>query len=694
MSVSVSGAPLRWSLRPDLQVSAADASDGAPALLVHDPVPGTYDRVEWPESDLLRLLRSPIGLDDLLARFRAMNVLAPSRDEVAAYVAELGRRGWLRGDALSQPAYREPPRPGLLRRFSSLLFLQMPLLRPERFLASTVGAVRAVLNPVVRALLFAVFPLGMYLSVQRWEEYWRDSLGGVTWSGLPFLLLAIILVKTCHEFSHAYCATALGVRVPVMGVALFFGMPLLYTDVSDAWRLSWRDRLSVAAAGLKAEAALAGIALFLWALSPPGAASAALARLSSVALASTVLTNLNPGPRFDGYYLLAALLRVENLRSRGALLLWDLIGRGIFGFRSRIGADIRRRRVAVLAFSAYSLVYRVALGAGLILMIYRLPPKALGLPLAALTAWLFFGAPLVRIGSALWRERNAMRPTLPGIVLILVLSGLAVWICGSWPRRLDFPAVTRAEVEEAVRTRSEGALARVVASVGDVVGEGDVLASLEIPWEADETRLAEWRLREAEMAEDRARRLDASRGEAGWRAAETERRRAERETLRHAVENLDVTAPAPGTLIHWERDLAPGTPLPRGKLLGWIVDGDASLLTAYVPVASADRFAPGATARFFSDAGDEALCGEVLRIDPSRTETLDHPQLAGPLGAVPAGDGSLVLPGPYARVTVKMERPAARIGQTGRVWVWTRPESLLARARDWLRALALRESAF
>lgn len=683
-----------WSLRPDIQVLPAESEDGSPALLVYDPVPETYDRVEWPESDLVHLLRSPLDIDELLRRFRSASTLRPTREEVAAYVAELGRRGWLRGSAFWPQDYRAPARPGWVRRVAGLFFIQCRLVKLERFLAATVGTVRAIFNPATRALLLAVFLAGVYLTMQRWEEYWQDSLGSVNWGSLPYFLLALIAVKTVHEFSHAYQATASGARVPAMGIALFFGMPLPFTDVTDAWRLAWPERRAVVAAGLKAEIALAGVALFLWALSPPGAAATALARLSSVALASTILTNLNPGPRFDGYYLLVTLLRVENLRGRGAMLLWGALGRRVFGFAPRGVPDIRRHRGAILAFSAYSFVYRLALGCGLVAMVYHLLPKALGLPAAALAAWMFFGAPLFRYCAALWRERGAMRPTLPGIILVAVLAGLTLWAFGSWPRRLAFPGVTRSRLEEAVRVRAEGMLAEIAASPGQRVGPGEVLARLEAPWEPGQLEYAEWRLREAELAEERSWRAETGRRESGWRGAETARRRAELESVRHGGEDLAVVSPAGGTLSHWDRALEVGTPLPRGRLLGWVTDGAADMLVGYVPVAMADRFAAGAEVWFYADSGDDAVRGEVVLIEPSRPELLDHPQLAAQLGAVAGGDGTMVLPGPYARVNVLMDRSAARIGQTGRIWVWTKPESLAARAWDWLHALALRESAF
>ncbi|NHW78486.1 site-2 protease family protein, partial [Escherichia coli] len=78
-------------------------------------------------------------------------------------------------------------------------------------------------------------------------------------------------VKSLHELGHAFTAARYGLHVPAMGVAFMVLAPILYTDVTDAWRLSSRrQRMAIHAAGVIVELALASIALFAWALLPDG----------------------------------------------------------------------------------------------------------------------------------------------------------------------------------------------------------------------------------------------------------------------------------------------------------------------------------------------------------------------------------------------------------------------------------------
>lgn len=684
-----------FSLRPDLEVVPTESLDGRPAFLVHDPLTGGFDRVEWPESDLIELLRTPRSPEEIVEGFSAVNTLRPTKWDVGGYLNEIGRRGWLRGSAFWPREYRERPTGGFLALFARMLFIQVPLLMPDNFLRATAGAVRILLNPVTCFLLFLCGMAGLYLALPRWEDYWSDSLGSFSLSGLPAFIVALIFVKTVHEFSHAYTAAMAGARVAGMGVAFFFFMPLPFTDVTDAWRLPWPKRLRVAAAGMLAEMAVGGVALLLWALSPPGDAAVTLARLSSVAVVSTLLTNLNPGPRFDGYYVLVCLFRMENLRSRSLYELRRVLAKYFFGVQladAEPGTGFRRR-LAMLAYACYAIFYRFSLGVALALTAYYLLPKAIGVPVAAIELWLFLGYPVLAEALRLMKDIAATKVTLSFIIALALLAGLGVWFFGEWPHRLRFPAVARSEAMEAVRTQRSGDVVSVAAEAGMEVKAGDVLALLAAPGDAPILRQAEWSLREAELSLEQSWRDEGGRRNASARQAEMRRRRVELDALRQRSEYLEVPAPTSGILSAWDTAIRPGVSVPRGMLLGWVTSGPVTLLSCYPDSDTAARLEVGNEARFIPDDGTEQVSGRVVKIETSRPEILEDPPLAAALGAVKR-DGVYVLSRPYVKVMVELDSPLPRNGQTGEVWVWSKPESLAIRTLVWLRGLAIRESAF
>jgi putative peptide zinc metalloprotease protein len=91
------------------------------------------------------------------------------------------------------------------------------------------------------------------------------------------LIAALLLAKTAHELGHAFTAKRYGLRVPTMGVAFLVFWPVLYTDTTEAWKLTERkQRLAISAAGISAELIIAVIALLLWGIFPDGPARSAI----------------------------------------------------------------------------------------------------------------------------------------------------------------------------------------------------------------------------------------------------------------------------------------------------------------------------------------------------------------------------------------------------------------------------------
>jgi putative peptide zinc metalloprotease protein len=141
-------------------------------------------------------------------------------------------------------------------------------------------------------------------------------------------------------------------------------MPCLYVNVSDAWLLpSLRDRLVVSSAGLLVELALFGAAAAALALLPLGGLpTVALFAVFSVCGLRSVLVNLNPLIRLDGYYLLSDLAGVPNLRARALRSIGGVLGRG-----APRAPDRKRRGERLLpVYGALSIAYVGALIGGVL----------------------------------------------------------------------------------------------------------------------------------------------------------------------------------------------------------------------------------------------------------------------------------------------------------------------------------------
>src|SRR5438132_13669007 len=95
---------------------------------------------------------------------------------------------------------------------------------------------------------------GVFLVSWQWVTFTATVLHFFTPRGLALYALSLAVVKMFHELGHAYTATRYGCRVPTMGIAMVVMVPMLYSDTSDAWKLTSRhQRPAIGAAGTLGE---------------------------------------------------------------------------------------------------------------------------------------------------------------------------------------------------------------------------------------------------------------------------------------------------------------------------------------------------------------------------------------------------------------------------------------------------------
>lgn len=262
-------------LRQELRLSDGPAGEGARTWIVYDPVRHRYFQISRHAFELLSHWRSvdveafqhdvqselgrPVDRREVdeLARFVLANNLTvepPGGDARALARQVKGTRGT-----------------PLQRLLHGYLFFRLPLFNPERFLTATLPIIRPLFTRAAAVLVALAGVSGLYLASRQWEAFVTSFVDLISLEGAALYLATLALVKALHELGHAFAAARAGVRVHMMGIAFMLMTPMLYTDVSDAWRLrSRRDKLAIDAAGIIVELALAAFALLLWAFLPDG----------------------------------------------------------------------------------------------------------------------------------------------------------------------------------------------------------------------------------------------------------------------------------------------------------------------------------------------------------------------------------------------------------------------------------------
>jgi putative peptide zinc metalloprotease protein len=693
-------------LRADLQLSpAAPALDGAPSWTLADPVRGHYFKLgttamrllrHWslgePEQVLQAANREPgLALDG--TDLEQLLVFLRSHDLITALDPQQRASYSVKADAQRRSLWQV-----LLHQY---LFFRIPLWRPERFLNRVWPWLERFGPRALRYGLPAVLGAGVFLVSRDWQRFIATfphlfSLGGAVAFGV-----ALFFAKLCHEFGHAFMAKRAGCRVQSMGVAFMVLLPMFYTDVSDAWRVNDRKaRLLIGAGGVLAELLLACIALLAWSLLPDGPARTAAFMLASATWITTLVVNLNPFMRFDGYFLLSDFWQVDNLQGRAfALCRWRL-REFLFGYGAAAPepwSPTMQRRLLIWGYGSW--LWRAALFFGIALAVYHLFFKVLGIFLMLVELVWFIFLPIMSEWRQWWGRREQGHG--PRVLLSsLALLGLLLVLILPWRSAVEVPAMLEAGRVNTLHAPVAARIKAVKVHDGQSVAQGDVLIELESPDLDSRQTIAR---REIEIQQLQMRR-QASRSETASDASIVEQRLAEAVAeyrgLAAQRERLLLRAPHAGTV----RDLLPqwavGRWLSTREPLARVVE-DGVRLRGYLAEAELWRVAPGATGRFIADDPmHPAIAVQLSEIDTNGVAFVDQEALTsdhhGPI-AVRRDQYQRAEPvqAQYgARLSTLEPAPTPVQPLRGVVVLQGSGESLLGVAWRRMAALGVRESGF
>lgn len=475
-------------LRDDLELLPGPrVRGGAPTWTVYDPVRNRYFRIGQTAFELLSRwhLHDWSAIADAVAKATGLRPQDGERDWLVQFLNAnmLIKRPNSADVADMEKVRRASKASWLSKSLHTYLFFRIPLVRPQRFLDATMPFARRFMSKgaLITVLLLAV--LSGYLTVGQWDTFMATFLHFSSTEGALWYGLALVVAKILHELGHAYTAVRFGCRVPTMGVAFMVMWPVLYTDTSDAWRLTSRkQRLAIGAAGMLAELALAVLATFVWSFLPDGPARSAAFIVATVTWIMTLTMNLNPFMRFDGYYLLSDALEVENLQDRSfAHARWWLRER-LFGFGEAapeafpVGLG---RGLIAYAFATW--VYRLILFLGIAVLVYVFFFKVLGLILFVVEIMWFVGLPILREAQEWWKRRADFHPNrnlfVTGGFLLVALAMVAI----PWRTSIAVSAVLQATARAQIYAPMPSQVQAVHVQRGDDVAKGDVLMTLDSP---------------------------------------------------------------------------------------------------------------------------------------------------------------------------------------------------------------------
>ncbi len=471
-------------LRTDIEVHR-HVFRGEPSYVIRDPVTLAVHRVTPEDYQIVAALTNDRPLSEIFANRVANSRLERDHEEAFyRFILSLHSLGFL---SLPVPDDRslyerrlKKQRAKLNAKLMGFLFLQIPVWNPDTFLKRTSHLVTwAFSRPAVLVWLVLVAAAGVLLWQSR-GEFFQPLTSIFTPSRLIGLWFTLVGMKVLHEFGHAYACRLRGGEVPEMGVYLIAGTPCAYVDATSSWGFTRRrDRLAVILAGVYVELFVAALAVFVWAISPSAAVKVVMFDVVLVAGIATIIANLNPLMRFDGYYLCSDLLEIPNLRSNAqrycaSLVRWIAVGTRPIDLPYGPGT-----KVFLAVFGVASAVYKFTIVMGISAL---LATKALWLGIGL--AVFYAGGEVIKVLRAtakyLIHSDDAAERRLRASALALMVFAIvpAALVLLPVPRQVKATGSVGREVEAAQYPLLGGFLESIDVSPGDRVEAGQIVATV------------------------------------------------------------------------------------------------------------------------------------------------------------------------------------------------------------------------
>ena len=695
-------------IRQDLRLLPGSASeDGSPRWLLYDPLRSQYFTLSSEACDLLRHWQPGVGLDTFILYLTDIN-LSHSKEEIEAFILFLQSNNLVEARTEADLTRIHQQHASQQRSFwqwllHNYLFIRVPLVRPDAWLNRLMPRLNWLFTPALHYLLLVLGILGIVMVIRQWNQFIATFQYFFSFDGLALYGLTLIAVKSAHEMGHALAAKRQGCRVTSMGIAFLVMFPVLYTDTTDAWRLTCRNkRLRIVTAGVRVELYLALLATFLWCITPDGPLQSVMFFIATTSWITSLLVNISPFLRFDGYYALSDWLGIENLQQRGFAMGRWYLRKVLFGLHDPLPEPLPRDKVRLLIGYAWGTwVYRLFLFLGIALLVYHLFFKVLGLFLFAVEILWFIVLPVWRETRIWWQRRKAFVPGTSRFLLALLALLALMAVIVPLPDRIHIPAVLQARYNQPLFPPEPAQIISLAVKEGDDVNVGQLLLTLESDELTNELHLLQEEISLTRIKLNRQAGSREDRAESAILQQKMERLLERLAGLQARQNKLRIRAPFSGR-IKQMAELHPGIWLAPTRPLLYVVNQQQLEVEAYLPANRLAQLSEQSQGIFLTDTGQQsAMAVTVEDIDISAAYTLPHAELSSEYGgdiAVRRTERNTLIPeDSLYRVRLSVDAtdiPPFNMRQQGTVVISGSPVSLLWYHLRRIAAIAVRESGF
>ncbi|MBU1097800.1 MAG: hypothetical protein KKB34_15055 [Bacteroidetes bacterium] len=192
---------------------------------------------------------------------------------------------------------------------SSYLYFKLPVVSQDKLKVLT-SQFKHFFSPVSLKITFVILIL--------FHIYFFTAHGGLNVDIYSFNFESVLLVYILfflstlfHELGHSSACEYYGAKHGNIGLGLYLYFPVFYADVTDVWKLPRLQRAVVDFAGIYFQLIFVVLLYFLYILFKE-----VILIYSIYVIEFSLIFNINPFFRFDGYWIFSDLTGIPNLRQR------------------------------------------------------------------------------------------------------------------------------------------------------------------------------------------------------------------------------------------------------------------------------------------------------------------------------------------------------------------------------------------
>ncbi len=558
-------------------------------FVLHDPFSNNYYRLRPETYQFIARLNKSRTITEVWEECMDTDPdNTPGQGDIIELLAQLYHANLLHSDLAPDSTklferYKKRKQRLIQANLMNIMFFRIPLFDPDDILKLLQPLIKILLSPVSAILWIGIVGGAIKVAIDNFSALQVQSDGILAPSNLPLLYLGLVFIKTFHEFGHAFMVRRFGGEVHTMGVMFLIFNPLPYMDATSAWffRNKWQ-RVLVGAAGMIFEIFFAACALFIWAHTGPGVLHSLAYNMLFIASVSTVLFNINPLLRFDGYYILSDLLDFPNLHQQSRKHLTWLVEHFVFGCKdSTTPASSRNEAFWLTTFGILSGVYRVVVFTTILLFVAdRFLLAGIIMMVICIITWVII--PIGKLFKYLASNPRLFR-TRPRAITACIIAALILFNflhLVPFPYNFKAPGVLKAVEYIIASNKTAGKIMNVPVSSGIKVQCGDTLMILHNKELLTKIREAEEALIESEAMYHKAIYEDLGDLKSITSRIDFYQKRLKR--LDKEKSDLTILSDINGLWVAPQVEDYEGMWLPRGTPLGQLINTDTFTFVSVV----------------------------------------------------------------------------------------------------------------